>query len=320
MTTARRAWLATSDGLLLVGLDGAAETVARHFEGRRVSSVAARGGTGDGGGPGGSTVVAAVDGAGVQRLAGGSWEGLGLEGGNIWTVAVGGRGEVYAGLEPPTLWLLGDGAPSEIDLTKVPNHGFWHSPWGPANVNCVIASGERILVGVEVGGVAVSGDGGATWDARNDGLYEDVHHVVADGERLYATTGMGFHRSADGGASWRWENDGVDRGYTQGLALSGPHLVMSSSSGPPPLWEDGGPDAAIFVADPVADPLHWSVAFEGFAGNVERQALQADGALVVAATTAGELIISPDGAGSFEVLRTDLPEVRAVALDPAPAA
>jgi hypothetical protein len=311
MTAIRRAWLATSEGLLVVAIEGAADTQERHFEGHQVNSVAA------GGGP---TVVAAVDGKGIQRLAGGDWKGLGLEGANVWTVAVGSRGEVYAGLEPAALWVLGEGEPTEVDLSKVPNHSFWHSPWGPANVNCVVASGGRIVIGVEVGGVAVSGDDGATWDARNEGLYEDVHHVVVDGDRLYATTGMGFHRSIDYGRKWSWENDGVDRGYTQGLALSGPHLVMSSSSGPPPLWEEGGPDAAIFVAHGAEVPLHWSVALEGFAGNVERQSLQADGRLVVAATTAGELIVSDDGAETFDVRRTDLPEVRAVAIEPSPAA
>ncbi|MFN8036441.1 MAG: hypothetical protein U0V73_10940 [Acidimicrobiia bacterium] len=305
MSGARRAWLATADGLLLVSLDGAGETLERHFEGHRATSVA----TGDG------AVVAAVDGRGVQRRSAGAWEGLGLEGETVWTVALGDRGEVYAGLEPAALWRLG-GEPSEIDLSKVANHDFWHSPWGPANVNTVIGSGDRILVGVEVGGVAVSGDRGATWDARNDGLYEDVHHVVAEGDNLFATTGMGFHRSNDGGRTWSWDNDGVDRGYTQGLTMSGPHLVMSSSSGPPPMWEDGGPEAAIFVAPTAEVPLHWDTAFEGFTGNVERQALQADGELVVAATTAGELIVSTDGAASFHVLRTDLPEVWAVAIEP----
>lgn len=307
-TTGRRAWLATSDGLLLVALDGTGATLEQHFGGAQANSVAV-----------GPAVVAAVDGTGALRLAGGAWEELGLDGENIWTVAVGDRGEVYAGLEPPLLWRLGDDGPTEIDLTKVPNHGFWHSPWGPANVNCVIASGERILIGVEVGGVAVSGDGGATWDASNEGLYEDVHHVVADGDRLYATTGMGFHRSTDGGSTWSWENDGVDRGYTQGLAVSGSRLVMSSSSGPPPMWEDGGAEAAIFVADADGTPVHWEIALEGFGGNIERQALQADGDLVVAATTAGELIVSTDGGATFEVLRTDLPDVRAVAIEPSPA-
>ncbi len=309
MSGARRVWLATADGVLLVALDGTAAPHERHFAGHQVNSVAAVG----------EVVVAAVDGLGVQRRAGGEWEALGLDAENIWTIAIGERGEVYSGTEPAALWLLGDGDPTEIDLSKVPNRGFWHSPWGPANVNCVVTSGERILIGVEVGGVAASPDRGVTWDARNDGLYEDVHHLVADGDRLYATTGMGFHRSTDGGTTWTWENDGVDRGYTQGLALAGTTLVMSSSSGPPPLWEDGGPDAAIFAAAADDRPVHWRVVLDGFSGNIERQGLQADGPLVVAGTTAGELIVSTDGGATFRVVRDDLPEVRAVAIDPSTA-
>jgi len=166
VSAARRVWLGTSEGLLLVGLDAGTE-VERHFTGDQVNSVAVAAGT----------VVAAVEGAGVQRRAGDGWEPLGLAAADIWTVSIGDRGEVYAGLEPAALWRLGDGQPSEIDLSKVPNHSFWHSPWGPANVNCVIATEERILIGVEVGGVAASTDRGATWDRRDEGLYEDVHHL-----------------------------------------------------------------------------------------------------------------------------------------------
>lgn len=299
-------WLATPEGLLETELSG--EITGRHFEGREVTSVDARG----------SWVAAAVEGLGVQRRGpGDAWEPLGEpRGDRVWAVALDEDGAVYVGLEPAALWLLGRGAAAEIDLSKVPSHDFWHSPWGPADLCTVVVDGSRITVGIEVGGVAVSTDGGASWDARNDGLYEDVHHVVTDGDRLYATTGMGFHQSLDEGSSWVWQNEGVDRGYTQGLALSGSRLVMSSASGPPPLWESGGPDAAILTAEVGDEPLRWSVACEGFAGNIERQALQASGSLVVAATSAGELILSTDGANGFAVVREGLPPVTSVALSP----
>ncbi|KAA0236221.1 MAG: hypothetical protein JJLCMIEE_03262 [Acidimicrobiales bacterium] len=300
-------WLATSEGLVVVDLAG--ETVEQHFEARPVTSVDARAGT----------TVAAVEGGGVQRRSpgGDAWQSLGLETSRIWVVALAADGTAYAGLEPAALWRLGSGPAAEIDLSKVPNHDFWHSPWGPADLNSVVVDGSRLVTGIEVGGVAVSTDGGDSWDSRNEGLYEDVHHVVTDGERFYATTGMGFHRSIDEGCTWVWENDGVDRGYTQGLALCGDRLVMSSASGPPPLWEPDGPDAAIFVADAATRPARWEIACEGFGGNIERQALQASGAVVVAGTTAGELIVSTDGADSFTVVREGLPPITSVALSPA---
>ncbi|MCE7882731.1 MAG: hypothetical protein DYH08_02515 [Actinobacteria bacterium ATB1] len=299
-----RAWLATSDGLIAVDTGG--ETVEQHFRGKRVTSVDFADGW----------VAAAVQGSGVQRRRWGGdlWESLGLRESNVWVVTAAADGSVYAGLEPAALWRLGRGPATEFDLSKVPGNDFWHSPWGAADLNSIDVAGSRIVVGVEVGGVAISEDGGASWDSHNDGLYEDVHHVISDGVRLYATTGMGFHRSPGAGSAWVWENEGVDRGYTQGLALCSGRLVMSSSSGPPPMWESGGPEAAIFVSDLAGEPLHWSVAAEGFAGNVERQALKASGEVVMAGTTAGELLVSTDGATSFVVVRDDLPAVTALTI------
>lgn len=303
----QRIWLATDDGVVVA--DPSGEIVERHLAGAKATGVDARG----------DVAVVRAEGVGVQRRrgAGGEWESLGLEDANVWTVRVADGGAVFAGLEPPTLLRLGDGPAVELDLTTVEGHSFWHSPWGPANVNTVIVDGDRIVVGVEVGGVAVSTDGGRTWDARNDGLYEDVHHVVADGANLYATTGMGFHRSTDEGRTWTWENDGIDRGYSQGLALCGSRIVMAASSGPPPMWEAGGPEAAIFAAEVAGDALDWQVVTEAFVGNVERGGLQSAASLVAAGTTAGELLVSTDGAETFKLVRDDLAPVTAVAIETA---
>ncbi|MCC7077216.1 MAG: hypothetical protein IT198_08835 [Acidimicrobiia bacterium] len=300
-----RIWLATDAGLHVV--DPSGQAIAEYFGGREVTSVDANHGW----------VAAAVTESGVQRRrwSGDVWESLGLASSRIWAVAVGADGAVYAGLEPAALHRLGRGPAADFDLTAVPGHDFWHSPWGPANLSSIVVDGSRIVVGVEVGGVVVSHDAGATWSDRNDGLYEDVHHLITDGDRFHATTGMGFHTSKDEGLSWVWANEGVDRGYTQGLTRCGSRLVMASSSGPPPMWESGGPEAALLVAETSDDPLQWRVAVEGFGGNVERQALQSDADLVVAATRAGELLVSSDAAETFDLVRTDLPPVTSVALD-----
>lgn len=302
-----RIWLATDDGVVVV--DPSGEVLETAFDGSKATAVDAAGGA----------VAVRAEGLGVHRRrgAGAEWEALGFADDNVWSLRVAGDGAVYAGLEPATLWRLGDGAGTEYDLSGVEGHSFWHSPWGPANLNSIVLDGDRIVVGVEVGGVAVSSDGGRSWDARNEGLYEDVHHLVSDGDRLYATTGMGFHRSADEGRTWSWENDGVDRGYTQGLARCGTRLVMAASSGPPPMWEAGGPEAAIFVADTAASTLSWQIANEGFAGNVERGGLQASGDLVVAATTAGELLVSTDAGDTFKLVRDGFAPVTSAAIETA---
>ena len=174
--------------------------------------------------------------------------------------------------------------------------------------------GTVLLVGVELGGVAVSHDRGATWEARNGGLFDDVHVVLADGPLLYATTGMGCFVSLDEGWRWSWASDGIDRGYTLGLAWTDDAVVVSAASGPPSLWEAGGPEAAIYRSSSRGREPRWERVFDAFGGAVERNCLQARDALVVAGTTDGELLISRDAGRTFSVGRSDLPAVNAVAL------
>jgi hypothetical protein len=295
--------LATSVGLLQV--DDAGATRGIELDGREVVAVAARD----------DVVAAAVSGGGVWLRTHGVWRNLGLEDATVWTVALGDDDEVYAGVEPAAVWRLGNGNPHELSgLTEIDGHDDWHSPWGAADLSTIVVDGDRLVVGVEIGGIAVSHDRGATWEARNDGLFDDVHVVVAVDETLYATTGMGCFLSPDEGRHWTWASDGIDRGYTLGLARAGDALFVGAASGPPPLWDAGGPEAAIFRAHAPAASLRWERVFDDFAGAVERNCLAASGDLVVAGTTAGELLLSRDAGRSFALERSDLAPVNAVAI------
>ncbi len=296
-------YLATRAGLLQVDDTGATRGI--ELDGRKVAAVDARG----------DAVAAAVSGEGVWLRTHGVWRNLGLEDMTVWTVALGDDHEVYAGVEPAALWCLRPGNSHELNgLTAIDGHENWHSPWGAADLSTIVVDGDRLIVGIEVGGIAVSHDRGATWEARNDGLFDDVHGVVADDESLYATTGMGCFLSHNEGRHWRWASDGIDRGYTLGLARTDDALLVGAASGPPPLWDAGGPEAAIFRADARATSLEWERVFDDFAGAVERNCLAATGDLVVAGTTAGELLLSRDGGRSFAVKGSDLAPVHAVAI------
>ena len=121
-------------------------------------------------------------------------------------------------------------------------------------------------------------------------------------------------RSTDEGRRWHAVNDGIDRAYTLGLVRVRDALVCGSASGPPTLWEAGGPEAALFRADATAEHLHWTCVHEGFAGAVERQGLAAYRELVVAGTTAGEMLVSHDAGRTFTCVRDDLAPVNSVAL------
>jgi len=54
--------------------------------------------------------------------------------------------------------------------------------------------------------------------------------------------------------------------------------------------------------------------FDDFGGAVDRRCLAAIGDLVVAGTTAGELLMSHDGGRSFARVRSDLSPVNAVTI------
>jgi hypothetical protein len=297
------AYLATGTGLVQVDDAGATKRV--EFDGREVVAVDARG----------DVVAAAVSGGGVWLESRGIWRNLGLEDQTIWTVALGDDHEVFVGVEPAAVWRLADDSSHELDgLAKVDGYAEWYSPWGAADLSSIVVDGDRLVVGVELGGVAVSHDRGATWEARNEGLFEDVHVVVATGQSLYATTGMGCFHSSDEGRHWTPASDGIDRGYTLGLARNDDALFVGAASGPPPLWDAGGPEAAIFRADAAATSPRWDRVFDGFVGAVERNCLAASDDLVVAGTTAGELLLSHDRGRSFTLARSDLAPVHAVAI------
>lgn len=266
--------------------------------------------------------VATADGRVLRRPAApavaddAAWQELGSTHDQVWCVRLETDGSVLIGLEPAGIARVDSTGVHLLDsLGSVDGASDWHSPWGPADLSTIAVAGERIAVGIEVGGVAVSEDRGATWQSRSEGLYEDVHAVVMVGDTLFATTGMGAHVSFDAGRVWLSAIAGIDRGYTQGLAVTTGAVVISAASGPPPLWEAGGPEAALFRAVETSDELPvWVIVAEGFDGNVGRHALAAAGRFVVAGTDAGELLVSTDAAQSFEHLGVELPPVNAVAV------
>lgn len=313
MTTA--GWLlATTDGVVLADPDGRVRS--RALAGVDVVAVAA--------GPEEWVVATRHDGM-LRRPVGGpdagaDWEPVGSPPHTIWTVALGRGGRVYAGVEPAALWCRDARGWRELTaLASVDGASEWQSPWGAADL-CSIAveprldGSDRIVVGVEVGGVAVSDDGGEHFHACNDGLYDDVHRVVLQGTEWYATTGMGVHRSLDDAHTWSWEHDGIDRGYTQGLAICDGFVLVAASSGPPPLWERDGPEAAVFRSSCTARPLAWEMVLDGFEGNVERQALAASAGTAAAGTTAGELFTSDDTGVSWTMSDIGAPILAVAAL------
>ena len=142
---------------------------------------------------------------------------------------------------------------------KIPGRDRWTFPPPPhiPHVRSIAFDPHEpstMYVGVEEGGVFRSRNDGATFEAVNDGLYEDVHSVAVDSRdsrRLYATTGNGFYLSVNAGKSWQHVMRGFNRTYTIPLLVSAPdreEVFTAAAMGPPPTWRvtPTGPDAILF--------------------------------------------------------------------------
>src|SRR6266566_1698969 len=79
-----------------------------------------------------------------------------------------------------------------------------------------------LIVGIELGGLMYSSDGGQTWSDHRPNAQRDVHaltwHPTAQG-RAYEAGGGGTAWSKDGGQTWQRIDTGRDRHYTWGLAV-----------------------------------------------------------------------------------------------------
>ncbi|MEA2585846.1 MAG: hypothetical protein QOF33_3931 [Thermomicrobiales bacterium] len=149
-----------------------------------------------------------------------------------------GRAAIYAGTEPSNLYRSEDDGltwetfPGLPALPSAPSWSFPPRPW--TSHVCWIAAHpsdpETIYVGIELGGVMRSRDGGITWEDRKPDSQHDCHAIAihpAAPDRVYEAAGGGIAWSEDAGATWRPLDDGTDRHYTWGLAID---------AGDPNLW------------------------------------------------------------------------------------
>lgn len=106
---------------------------------------------------------------------------------------------------------------------------------------------DRVICGVEPGGVHVSDDGGETWEERRTGVHDDVHelHVVSAGEYV-AATGVGLYRTTDAGRSWTRLDEGVEQRYFRAAYVHDGVLYTSAACVPPNRWEDDDANPALF--------------------------------------------------------------------------
>jgi photosystem II stability/assembly factor-like uncharacterized protein len=111
---------------------------------------------------------------------------------------------------------------------------------------------DLLLLGIELGGLMRSTDGGATWQDHRPGAQRDVHslawHPGVPGH-AYEAGGGGAAFSTNGGETWQPADEGRDRHYTWSVAVDpdAPDCwYLSVSTGPYAAHGRRDPQARIY--------------------------------------------------------------------------
>jgi photosystem II stability/assembly factor-like uncharacterized protein len=169
-------------------------------------------------------------------------------------------GAVYAGTEPSRLFRSDDKGESWRELTALlelpsrPNWSFPPRPW-TSHVRWIAPSpdnAELLLVGIELGGLMRSGDGGQSWQDRRPGAQPDVHslawHPRTPGSAYEAGSG-GAAFSTDAGETRQPADEGRDRHDTWAVTVDPDdpdRWYVSASTGPYAAHGRGDPQARIY--------------------------------------------------------------------------
>jgi photosystem II stability/assembly factor-like uncharacterized protein len=236
-----------------------------------------------------------------------------------------GTSVAYAGTEPSNLYRSEDGGrrwqllPSLRELPSEPTWSFPGRPW-THHVRTIAlhpSDPDWLLVGIELGGVMRSLDGGQTWADHNPEAHSDAHRLLTHPlapDRVYEAAGQGVALSQDRGSSWARFEDGLDRRYAWATAVdpADPDLwYVAVSRSPFAAHGDGDGEARLMRSSgdgwvPVDD---WGEGAELRRMPYALATLTERPGALVAGLRGGVLLISVDNGENWSRLAVELPDL-----------
>lgn len=193
-----------------------------------------------------------------------TWHPLGLEDHVIKAIAVSPVDPelVIVGSRPASVFISHDGGQNWMESVsfKKTKRFFWFSPAEKpftAYVQGIALSPTNpdvMVVGVELGSVVRSTDGGKTWQGHRKGALRDCHSLTfhaTNGDWVYegGGTGAGAAFSRDAGNTWTQSRQGLDRHYGWAAAADPARpevMYVSLSPGPMKAHSTDNAQAYIF--------------------------------------------------------------------------
>lgn len=262
----------------------------------------------------------------------------------IWTIVPGGADQpqrLYVGVEPGGLFISDDGGDSFELVESLWNHPSREKWWFGGGRDypglCSIAvdprNSQHVIVGISVGGVFESWDGGETWEGRNKGLLakylpnpdsefgHDPHFMMmspSNPDILWQQNHCGIFRSVDGGANWT-EVSQPDVPAYFGFAIAVDENDADTVWVVPAVSDEYrvAVDRALCVSRTTDGGKTWTALRNGLPQAtcydlVYRHALDLRGDRLAFGTTTGNLYISDDRGDHWQCLSTSLPPIYSV--------